>query len=224
MKTTADHASAPAASSSTAIVANLRRSALLALPFQVTSVALAIALSFFEFDFAIEVWLAVILVAVYWVPLFTELAFRTTLPWPLQLSYLGFIAVGPYAGSALHVYWTLWWWDIFVHFWSGIMLAWLGMLFVRRAEEQIGADLPRWLSLTVVLMTPMAFGAAWEICEFASDFFIGSQTQHGLDDSMSDLLAGTVGGLVAILIVVFTHRPRSLEPHSLGAVRGARVR
>lgn len=198
-----------------AVVARVRRSALLALPFQVGGVALAFALSFFEFEYAIEVWLAALLIPVYWVPLAVELVFRTELPWPLQLSYLLFIAGGPLLGTALHVYWVVPFWDLIVHLWSGIMLAWLGMLLVRGAEEQIGTGMPRWFSLTVIQLTPMAFGALWEICEFSSDELIGTHAQLGLDDSMTDLMAGTVGGLAAIAIVLLARRPRSLAPESL---------
>jgi hypothetical protein len=67
------------------------------------------------------------------------------------------------------VYWYVPPWDLLVHFWSGIMLSWLGMLLARRAEEHMDTALPRWFSISVILFTAMAFAAAWEICEFVSD-------------------------------------------------------
>jgi hypothetical protein len=193
--------------------ADVRASALLALPFQVGSVVIALVLAAVGAD--VEMPLILLLIPVYWAPLFVELVFRTRMPWPLQLSYLTFIAAGSFAGSALHVYWYFPLWDVIVHFYSGIMLGWLGLFLARRAEQRIGVALPRWLSLTLVLFTPMAFAAAWEICEFASDALIGSTAQLGLRDTMTDMIAGALGGVAAIVLVLLTRRPRSLAPESL---------
>jgi len=195
------------------IVSRLRTSALIALPFQVVTVALALMLV--PLGWEVELPLTFLLIPVYWVPLFVELVFRTRMPWPLQVSYLAFIAAGSFAGSALHVYWYFPLWDVLVHFYSGLMLAWLGLFIARHAEEQTEAPLPRWFSLTFALLTPMAFAAAWEICEFASDMIIGTAAQHGLSDSMTDIIAGTLGGVLAIVLLLITRRPRSLAPASL---------
>ncbi len=61
----------------------------------------------------------------------------------------------------------------------------------------------------------MAFAAAWEICEFGSDIILGTASQHGLSDSMTDIIAGTLGGVLAIILLLITRRPRSLAPASL---------
>ena len=116
------------------IVSRLRTSALIALPFQVVTVALALLLV--PLGWEVELPLTFLLIPVYWVPLFVELVFRIRMPWPLQVSYLAFIAAGSFAGSALHVYWYFPLWDVLVHFYSGVMLAWLGLFIVRHAEEQ----------------------------------------------------------------------------------------
>lgn len=102
------------------------------------------------------------------------------------------------------------------------MLAWLGMLLVRRAEEHAGSPLPHWFSLTVILFTPMAFAAAWEICEFSSDILIGTVSQSGLDDTMRDIVAGTLGGMLAIALLLLFRRPRTLAPESLLARRAGK--
>jgi uncharacterized membrane protein YjdF len=102
-----------------------------------------------------------------------------------------------------------------VHFDSGVMLAWLGMLAVRRAEERAGSFLPVWFSLSIVVAVPMAFAAAWEICEFASDVILGTTSQSGLEDTMLDVVAGTAGGLLAIVLLITTRRPRTVAPLSL---------
>lgn len=191
----------------------VRRSLLLALPFQAGALVIALALS--AAGLPAQVLLTVLLVVAMWAPAAAELVFRTTLPRALQLHYLIFITLGPYAGSALNVYVAIADWDTLIHFDSGVMLAWLGMLWVRRMEERVDAAFPAWFALAVIQLTAMAFAAAWEICEFASDQLIGTVSQNGLDDTMADILAGTMGGLFAIALLLILGRPRSLAPASL---------
>jgi hypothetical protein len=191
----------------------VRRSLLLALPFQAGTLVVALALS--AVGLPTQVLLTVLLALSMWAPAAAELVFRTTLPRALQLHYLIFITLGPFAGSALNAYAAIPEWDTYIHFDSGVMIAWLGMLWVRRVEEHLTVSLPRWFGLLVILLTAMAFAAAWEICEFASDQLIGTVSQSGLEDTMADILAGTSGGLFAIVLLLTLGRPRSLAPASL---------
>ncbi|GAA5195491.1 hypothetical protein [Microbacterium jejuense] len=192
----------------------VQRSLLLALPFQAGTLALAIVL--LAVGFPSQVLLTALLALAMWAPAAAELLFRTTLPRALQLHYLIFITLGPFAGSALNVYAAIADWDTLIHFDSGVLVAWLGMLWVRRVEERVDAPLPAWFSLTVIQLTAMAFAAMWEICEFASDHLIGTVSQNGsLEDTMMDIMAGTVGGLFAIALLLILRRPRSLAPASL---------
>lgn len=190
-----------------------KSSALFALPFAISCVVVVFGLAAIGFD--AMPWLGVVLAVTLWAPAVAELVLRTPIPRALQLHYIIFMIAGPFAGSALHVYGAIEDWDTWVHFDSGVMLAWLGMLAVRRAEEKVGAALPVWFGLTVVQLTPMAFAAAWEICEYTSDLLLGTTAQNGNSDTMSDLAAGTLGGMLAIVLLALWRRPRSLAPYSL---------
>ena len=68
----------------------------------------------------------------------------------------------------------------------------------------------------------MAFAGAWEIAEFASDQLIGTVSQHDLADTMSDVVAGTLGGLAARVTLVLARRPRTLLPLNFVRDNGAR--
>lgn len=206
------------ASSTLPTAAHLRRSALRALPFQLGYVAAAAVLGFAGAP--VQPWLVLLLMIALWTPTLAELVFRTTLPVVFQLHFLIFLTAGAFAGSALSLYRAFPDWDTIVHADSGVLLAWLGLLFVRRAEERTGSPTPRWFALTVTAMTPMAFAAAWEICEYASDMLVGTVAQGGLHDTMTDILAGTLGGLATVAVVMVVPRPRSIIPPSL-ARRGA---
>jgi len=199
--------------STTTIAQQARASFLFALPFAFLSVALVLVLD--ALGVPAMVWLGIVLAATLFVCPVVELILRTPLPRVLQLHYILFIILGPFAGSALHLYGAIERWDTWVHFDSGVMLAWLGMLAVRRAEERAGAPLPAWFSLSVILAVPMAFASAWELCEFASDQIIGTTAQLGVEDIMTDTAAATLGGLLAVALLVALRRPRTLAPQSL---------
>jgi hypothetical protein len=190
-----------------------RESALFAVPFALVSIAVVFGLA--ALGVGVETVLGVVLAATLFAPALMELVLRTPIPRALQLHYLIFIVAGPLAGSVLHVYSSIPRWDAYVHFDSGVMLAWLGMLAARRAEERSGSFLPIWFGLSVIQAVPMAFAAAWEICEFASDVLLGTTSQSGLQDTMLDVVAGTAGGLFAIVLLLLTRRPRTLAPLSL---------
>jgi uncharacterized membrane protein YjdF len=190
-----------------------RASALLALPFQIGFIVVTVVVSLAGgWTSAI---VSVLLVPTLWLAAVVEVLFRTVLPRALQLHFLIFMTAGPFAGSALGVYGYIDNWDKLVHLDSGIMLAWVGMVAVRRVEERLGIVLPRWFSLAVAVITPMAFAAAWEICEFTSDHLIGTHAQNGNGDTMGDIVAATIGALLTLAFTLLWRRPRTVMPLSL---------
>lgn len=185
----------------------------LALPFQVGFVGVALLIASLGGRVVLPV--AVLLVPALWVPAALQYVTRTVVPPVLQWHFMAFTTIGPYAGSALNVYGYVVHWDKVVHFDSGIMLAWLGMLAVRRVEERVHVSLPRWFALAVLVATPMAFAAAWEICEFTSDHLFGTHAQLGNTDTMTDIISATAGALVTLAATLVWRRPRSVMPASL---------
>ncbi|WP_375424010.1 hypothetical protein [uncultured Friedmanniella sp.] len=98
-------------------------------------------------------------------------------------------------GNRLNLFDTISWWDDGMHFlnWllltSGVLLAWSA----------------RGVSRSVVVMCGLAFGMAaallWELGEYAS-FVRGSpELQTAYTDTLGDLTLGTLGALVAGLVV-----------------------
>lgn len=194
-----------------------RASALLALPFQIgfLVVTLAVALAGAPTD----VLVAVLLVPTLWLATVVQVLFSTVLPRSLQLHFLIFMTAGPYAGSALGVYGYIDHWDKLVHFDSGIMLAWAGMVAVRSVEQQLDIVLPCWFALSIAVATPMAFAAAWEICEFTSDHLLGTHAQLGNTDTMGDIISATIGALVTLVVTLAWRRPHSVMPRALAPTR-----
>ena len=104
------------------------------------------------------------------------------------------------------------WFDRVVHFVVPLLAS--GVLYVALARLDVLPD-PRddtgWRHhLGIGLVTfalGAAFGAVWELYEWASDAVFGSELQEGNDDTVGDLLMDCLGALsAALLLVLWTVR------------------
>ena len=87
--------------------------------------------------------------------------------------------------------------DVLMHLAGGMAVAWC---FARALDVLVGhgfvrlPERPVWDVLVIALTATAA--VVWEFAEWSSDFFVGTRSQRGLDDTMLDMLLGVVGGLV----------------------------
>lgn len=125
--------------------------------------------------------------------LFTKLQFNL----PIVISYLIFLIGSQYFGSILGWY-GLGWWDTFMHFVSGAILAFSGIaLYERLIHRQAGDSISAWFVFLFTLSFAAFGGVLWEVYEFSCDQFINMTLQGGGNkDTMTDLIADTLGGLV----------------------------
>lgn len=114
------------------------------------------------------------------------------------------LAVGLHALGTLAFYQTIWGWHNLAHFVSGTVVAIVGYTALRALETNSNAvSFPPAFTLPFVVLLVFTVGVGWEIGEFTLDRVsaaFGAEdvllTQHGLQDTMSDLVANTVGALV----------------------------
>lgn len=113
-------------------------------------------------------------------------------------------------GEALRAYDAFPAFDIVTH----LLVPMLGapVIYVALARAEVVPDpaddtrTPHYIGIFVVtLALGLAVGAVWEILEYASDRYVGSQLSLGNRDTIGDLVADGVGALVgAVLLVVWT--------------------
>lgn len=118
-----------------------------------------------------------------------------------------FHAFGAINLTGTNIYGTVWWWDHFTHALSASVVSAAGYISLRALEEHSNEIyIPRKFTFVFILIFVMAFGVIWEVLEFMLSeltSMIGTDTilsQHGLEDTMKDLVFDTAGGL----IVAFT--------------------
>jgi len=136
--------------------------------------------------------------------LFTKLKFNL----PIIISYFIFLFASQVLGS-IRGWYGLGWWDTFVHFISGGILAFTAIaLYERLVHRNAGNDISPWFVFLFAFGFAALGGVLWETYEFSCDQFFGTTMQGGGNtDTMTDLIADVIGGLViAIYSWIRTYR------------------
>jgi hypothetical protein len=128
------------------------------------------------------------------------------LPRVYDLAFMLAVALQAW-GEALGAYDAIPWFDNITHFSLPFFLA--PTLYVALARADVVPD-PKdetstlhYVGMFVVTFAlGVALGGIWEICEWVSDHTVGSELQLGLDDTIGDLVADTVGSLFGAALLV----------------------
>jgi hypothetical protein len=134
------------------------------------------------------------------IPYLIQRRIQVTLPWEVNflIAFAVFLHV---AGYSQHLYSLLYpYYDKFAHFISSITVAVLAFVSILLINRFSCTKLARWQIFFYIVIFTMAIGAFWEIYEYLLDTFFGSHLtkllQHGLDDTMIDLIIDLLGGIV----------------------------
>ncbi len=110
----------------------------------------------------------------------------------LLLAILGALHV-----TAVHLYWywTIWWFDIFMHVLGGLMA---GLLVAAFFKIETRSKL-----FLLTLFGALVIGVIWEIYEYKIGMtFTVSGSGNYIWDTTSDMLADFVGGLLSYLVQI----------------------
>jgi hypothetical protein len=128
--------------------------------------------------------------------------FDITLPWVLDLmmSIAIFLHVG---GVIFNLYGIIPVYDIMTHFITSIFVGFLAFVIIYILDQyskNLSMDVYGMAFLVVIFA--MAMGVVWELFEWGIDLTFGTHEQHGLQDTMKDLLIDTLAGIAIALIGV----------------------
>lgn len=190
---------------------NLKRSLKLALIFQIAWIIVFIIYALAGNSPSIG--LLIVNLLILFAPALIEVVTRTKLPTAFQIHFYIFVTAASFLGSILEFYGSVPNWDTYVHVDSGVLIAWLGLFAVSRAENRAKGQLPKWFGVITAFMVPMALASLWEIYEFASDQILHTTMQAGgLEDTIVDMTAAIIGATIAIGIALLLKWPKSVLP------------
>ncbi|MEA2051498.1 MAG: hypothetical protein U9O90_01560 [Euryarchaeota archaeon] len=110
-----------------------------------------------------------------------------------------FLHVG--LGGVFDVYYAFPDFDIITHFVSAVLIAFLALIALYILHEHWeGLFMHTYAIAFAVVVITMASGVVWELGEWTSDALFGLGAQWSLDDTMTDLLVNTIGGIFMALV------------------------
>lgn len=129
--------------------------------------------------------------------------FRFTFLKKSKASYIAaliFILMAMYFGNVLNFYDLVPYYDKILHTSSGIIIGIMSIVvYAHFTKEYFTKINPRFMMLFCVIFT-LALAGGWEIWEYTTDKIFGLTSQlNSLDDTMTDIICGTVGGLIALV-------------------------
>ena len=98
------------------------------------------------------------------------------------------------------------WWDNLTHAMSASLVAGVGYTAERAVDlHSDDVHVPGRFSFVIIFVVVLSFGVVWELFEFGLDVLAAATgltmplAQHGLDDTVTDLMYNSVGALVVAL-------------------------
>lgn len=124
---------------------------------------------------------------------------------------LAFVFFAAPVGSVLNLYRSVGPYDKIVHFFSGILIGAFGYMIIWKMINKNHIDKKEHSKLLSVsaLFSMLAAGAGagiWEIMEFTMDIIASGTMQRGMVDTITDIIAGDLGGICYGLIMLYCGR------------------
>ncbi len=144
------------------------------------------------------------IVLVLFIPRILGKLFKIKISDAMELVYILFIILAQLLGSSVNLYNTVWWYDLFAHFLSGILIAVLALVVmdwfgVYKVKNKL-------FNALFMICFSLALASLWEFAEFGVDTFLGMNVQHaietGVKDTMEDMLIAFLGTMIVAIAYV----------------------
>lgn len=138
--------------------------------------------------------------------------FKCKFPFRIELIYYIFFFIALDMGICMDLYRTWPFFDKAVHFCSGVLSALVGyyaLIYFKASRT------PRIFKALFIMFFSISIAVLWEFFEFACDKLLGQSMQQlisvGVDDTMYDLLAATIGAALGGFLMAHPKIVKYLE-------------
>ena len=115
--------------------------------------------------------------------------------------YIVFIFLSHFLGSIVNLYKSIYWYDSFTHFLSGIVVFFYGLEFLIITNKYDKKDM--WFNVLFLMALSFMVAGLWEIFEFTCDDIFGKDAQKvietGVTDTMKDIIMAVLGSSLCAL-------------------------
>ena len=162
------------------------------------SVIVAILLELYQ-----QQWLAALstfgILILIWLPSYFKKQFKIQVPFEFELVGVAFVYLAVFLGEANGYYMRFWWWDVYLHFTSGLLLGIFGfmLVYILNHSKQVRLSMKAGFVALFAVMFAVTIGVCWEFIEYFIDSVFGLNMQKsGLHDTMWDLIMDFSGAFV----------------------------
>lgn len=152
-------------------------------------------------DFFTGYFLLYALLAVIVVPVIVRLLTGVVLPFSALALSASLVVASTILGEFYDFYERFLWWDTFLHGATGVMFAYYGYLLLMTKELRMKVRFSGGFMAWWSMMFSLGIALLWEVFEYAIDKAGRGPMQYGLDDTMVDMIAASIGAVVFMLLV-----------------------
>lgn len=164
---------------------------------------LAGVISFFFQDWN-NLFLSALALILSFIPSIIEKRLKIVFPTQFEVTIVFFIYASLYLGEVQLFYQKFWWWDLFLHFLSGVIMAIIGFALVNILNKHKNLNINPILVVLFSFTFSLSIGVLWEVIEFFTDLILGINMQKsGLVDTMTDIILDILGALVVSVLGYF---------------------
>lgn len=142
------------------------------------------------------------LVFVLFIPRIINKIFKLKISDTIELVYVVFIILAQFIGSVVNLYDKVWWYDLFTHFLSGILIS----VFALVVMDWLGVykEKNKFFNTLFIISFNLMIASFWEFLEFGAFVFLKMDVQHhlttGVFDTMEDMLIALFGSIIVSVL------------------------
>lgn len=141
-------------------------------------------------------WLGLLGFTIAFIPDLLRRSKQLVLPFTYEVGLMLFVFLSLIAGEYFDIYGKILWWDDMLHFVSGLVVGYVGLLALHIDDTKKKAVSGPWFAAVFVFSLVVTSAAVWEIFEFSVDQLAHGHMQYGLVDTMMDIIDATAGALI----------------------------
>lgn len=133
-----------------------------------------------------------------WIPTVLRHLIKVKIPPHMEFVYLIFVFLAQFLGSVVNLYASIYWFDSFTHFVSGILTAVFAIAILFWFQKYDSQSIL--FNIFFMIAFSLMVASLWEFFEFTSDRLLGGDTQKvlttGVTDTMKDMIVAFLGAIL----------------------------